>query len=239
VDSEIRAVRALSSADHDAMFELHACFFDNLKREYFDADLAEKDHVILLRAADRIVGFSTVKSSIEQVEDRTVAVVFSGDTIVHPDFWRRNALMPCFAAFMKRCLARYGSLPVYWNLVSKGCRTYLMLPSFFKRYYPSVSGPVDEFERRLTDWLGAQRFGGRYDPATAVALMDGQRDYLGARLAGIPAPNLTNRHVAFFLERNPGYVRGDELVCVAEVCESNLTGPALKMITVGDVRWVE
>jgi hypothetical protein len=239
VDAEVRARSRVSAADRDAMFALHSGSFDNLKREHFEDDLAEKDHVILMRAGEDLVGFSTIRTRLEAVEGRSVAVIFSGDTCVHPDFWRANALMPTFGAFLRRCLQRYAPAPVYWNLVSKGYRTYLMLPFFFRSYHPSAAGPSDPFEKRLADLLGTQLYGVRYDAASGVARLAGARDYLRTELAGVPPLLRDNRHVAFFLERNPGYGRGDELVCLARVCDENMTRPAVRLLDTPGVRWVE
>ena len=36
-------------------------------------------------------------------------------------------------------------------------------------------------------------------------------------------------HIAFFLERNPGFVRGDELVCLTRIDEQNLTPAGRRM----------
>jgi hypothetical protein len=239
VDVEIRSQPRMSAADRDAMFALHSRFFDNLQREHFDADLAEKQYVILLRAGGQVVGFSTIRAGVELFEDRSVAVIFSGDTCVNPDYWRHNALMPSFGAFLKKCLERYAPLPVYWNLLSKGFRTYLMLPFFFRCYHPCASAPSDPFERRLADSLGERLYGGRYDAGAGVARLGGERDFLRSELAGIPPLMRDNRHVAFFLARNPGYGRGDELVCLARVCEENMTRAAVRLLETPGVRWVE
>ena len=37
-------------------------------------------------------------------------------------------------------------------------------------------------------------------------------------------------HIAFFLATNPGHVRGDELVCLTELCDENLTRAGRRMI---------
>jgi hypothetical protein len=39
--------------------------------------------------------------------------------------------------------------------------------------------------------------------------------------------------VRFFLEKNPGYARGDELVCVAEISPGNMRGLARRMLLDG------
>ncbi len=47
------------------------------------------------------------------------------------------------------------------------------------------------------------------------------RECLRSDLAAPSATRLRNRHVRFFGEQNPGYLRGDELVCLAEYSLEN------------------
>lgn len=66
------------------MFDLFARHHRDVDRPHFDTDLAAKDTVILLRAGNRVAGFTTLAFSTIDVAARRVAVVFSGDTIVDP-----------------------------------------------------------------------------------------------------------------------------------------------------------
>ncbi len=45
----------------------------------------------------------------------------------------------------------------------------------------------------------------------------------------VPEGRLADPHVAYFLERNPGWVRGDELICLTEIAEGNLTPAGWRM----------
>ena len=48
-------------------------------------------------------------------------------------------------------------------------------------------------------------------------------DRLQEDLARIPDHKRENPHVRFFVDNNPGYPEGDELVCIARISASNLT----------------
>jgi hypothetical protein len=45
----------------------------------------------------------------------------------------------------------------------------------------------------------------------------------------LPSGRLADPHIAFFLERNPGWKEGDELVCLTEIAEENLTRAGRRM----------
>ncbi|MEQ1748451.1 MAG: hypothetical protein ABL974_03455 [Prosthecobacter sp.] len=47
---------------------------------------------------------------------------------------------------------------------------------------------------------------------------------LKAALAEVPEARQDDPHVRYFLERNPAYAEGDELVCLAEVSLANTHG---------------
>jgi hypothetical protein len=39
-----------------------------------------------------------------------------------------------------------------------------------------------------------------------------------------------NPHKNFFFKKNPGYIHGDELVCLTEIDEDNFTAAAKRML---------
>ena len=53
-----------------------------------------------------------------------------------------------------------------------------------------------------------------------------------------PEGRLADPHIAFFLEKNPGWIRGDELVCLTEPIEENLTPAGRRMWREGRVRLI-
>jgi hypothetical protein len=48
-------------------------------------------------------------------------------------------------------------------------------------------------------------------------------------LLDIPDGRAGDRDVAFFLGRNPGYVHGDELACLTQIADANLTAAARRI----------
>ena len=46
----------------------------------------------------------------------------------------------------------------------------------------------------------------------------------------LPAERQLDPHVDYFLARNPGHERGDELVCLTEIRAENLTPAGLRMV---------
>jgi hypothetical protein len=234
---EIRRVPLVSACLRDELYELHSSFYDNLLYNNFVADFAAKDWVILIRDGSRTVGFSTI--IVHEVGSVPGRFLFSGDTIVHPCFWRANLLLPAFAAFLRRTLQECGTVPLYWHLLSKGFRTYLFLPTFFRTYHPDKDGLYAALYRGILDAVCVEMFGTHYDRATGIVSFGGQRDYLGVELSRVPELRRTSPHIKFFLAANPLHRRGDELACITRVCPDNMKPLALRMVEGALATWVE
>ena len=48
-------------------------------------------------------------------------------------------------------------------------------------------------------------------------------DFLRENVVVLSEKHLKNKNIQFFLEKNPNYQKGDELVCLAEISFDNLT----------------
>ncbi len=120
------------------------------------------------------------------------------------------------------------SVPLYWFLICSGFRTYLYLSLFFREFYPRCDRPTPAFESSLLDTLGSTKFKQEY--RDGIVRVDRPRECLRRDLA-VPADHrLNNRHVRYFVERNPGYLRGDELVCITEFSPDNTRRIARRML---------
>lgn len=205
------------------MFELFARHYDNSERQRFEADLDAKTAAFVMRDPDRNVrGFSTLDLSVQTIGKRTYHVLFSGDTIVDPYFWGRNDFALRWIERAGLYAARRPEFPLVWFLIVKGHRTYRYMPTFAHRFYPNREAPLPQKAKVLRDRLARQRFGEDYDPETGVVAFAEPRDFLNSGLAFIPESQKRKRDVGFFLKQNPGYERGNELVCLCHLAPHNL-----------------
>lgn len=231
--SEVIAVPRITVALRDELFALFEAGYDRADRARFDDDLRGKDAAIVLRRHDgSVAGFST-QTVFEVVhEQRRVRVLFSGDTIIDPRNWGTQELVRAWCRFAGTVKGEAPDLPLYWLLISKGHRTYLYLPFFFGRFFPSCDDEPTRFERTLMHHLGRTRFGDRYDPETGLIDAGAPLDRLKAEIDSA-AQRSRNRHVAFFLARNPHYADGVELLCLTEINPSNMRSFARREAELG------
>jgi len=213
---------SLAAEVRDAMFALFAASYAGADRVRFERDLAEKQLVILLsaRAGGALRGFSTVH--VRELGDADApngggTLVYSGDTVIDRAYWGQKRLQLAFAALLVRLKLRRPGRPLYWFLISKGYRTYLLLANAFPRAVPRHDRPDDPALREIVDACAAARFGADYDAAAGVVRYAEAHERVRPGLAPLDTSLLANPHVRFFAERNPGHADGDELACLAEV----------------------
>jgi len=229
----------LSPEEEEQLFLLHARFFRNLDRDVFHGDLREKDWVITVSDGQDLVAFTTIRLYPETADGRSVFILFSGDTIVHPEYWSRNLLVPPFGAFVARLMEERSGEEIYWFLITKGHRTFMILPVFFKQFVPTLENDVPQGWKRILDTVAGLRYPDCYDPYTGIVSHCGQRDFLTPELIEVPESRREGRWVRFFLEKNPGYVRGDELCCLTQISRENIRPLGLKLLEFKDCLWPE
>lgn len=222
--SDIVLADSLDSTERGFLFELFKRYYDYVSWPSFDADLCEKDSVILLRdvRSGEIRGFSTQKVIRFAVGGSPQRAIFSGDTIIDPEFWGDQELVRGWCRYAGGVRAEEPGTPLFWFLVSKGYRTYLYLPLFFRRYYPSPIEPTPRFEQDVLDALATLKFADYYHRESGTLRFPDRRGNLTPDLAAIPPARLRDPRVRFFLARNPDYAGGTELVCVAEIAPENM-----------------
>jgi hypothetical protein len=217
-----------------AMFDLYDQYYDATSRPLFEADLRNKDYVVTLREpSGALAGFSTLAVLEAEIRGKPLRAVYSGDTIIDHAHWGTQALAFTWIRFAGTIKAQAPGLPLYWFLIVKGHRTYRYLSAFSIDFHPHWQRPTPDAARDVMDALARGRFGRAYDAGRGVVSFPQSRGHLKAEWAVIEPGEEARRDVAFFLRRNPGYVRGDELVCLTELAADNLRPLARRVFEQG------
>jgi hypothetical protein len=232
----------LTPTQRDAMFALLSTHFRGVTRERFEADLAEKNWVVLLEDdAGNLAGFSTFlhyRATLASAGGETVGVIYSGDTIMDPRAWSSSVLSRTWIDSVWRVHRAPGSEEagrLLWLFITSGFRTYRFLPVFWREFYPCHVRATPPEVASVMRELARERFGEQYEPAptSGGVVRFAHPQVLSESLRGIPEAKLADPHVAFFAAANPGHERGDELVCLTELSEANLTPAGWRMVLAG------
>ncbi len=216
-------IDSLDDALRRCMFALLEQYYDAVNMEQFLRDLESKTIAILLHDSDGdLQGFSTLELMYFETDDGPALAIFSGDTIISHQHWGEQQLSYAWCYYAGQVKKQYPDLPLYWFLIVKGHRTYRYLPAFTRKFYPNHREETPPALQRIVDQLATEKFGDAYRPAAGIVHFPQSRGHLRAEWAE-PADDVKIRpNVAFFLQANPGYISGDELVCLTELCEQNM-----------------
>ncbi len=229
LQGRVVAREMLDLGTRDAMFDLLTVHFAGVDRATFDRDLAEKSCAILLEDDARVLrGFSTMLVYESRVGGTPLSVIYSGDTIVERSWWGSPVLARTWIGAALKVAPAGEPREVYWLLLTSGFRTYRFLPVFFREFYPRFDVTTPAREAAVLDVLAGERFGRRYN-AKAGIVRFARPQVLTPDLLALPDGRMTDPHIAFFLERNSGFVFGDELVCLTRIDERNLTPAGRRM----------
>lgn len=227
----VRLVRRddLTSSETDALFGLLRRHFEGISRRRFALDLAEKQWVLIQEVDGVIQGFSTLLmyETVMPLIGRTT-VVCSGDTVTAAGARGTSSLPRGWIAAVRELHRRHAGGRLLWLLLTSGFRTYRFLPVFYREFWPRHDRPTPGGIKETMDLMSAQRWGSSYLSDPGIVRFP-EPQVLRSGPSDIRPGRLSDPHVAFFLELNPGWRNGDELVCLTEIAEGNLTDAGRRM----------
>ena len=215
LNSVVTQVDKLIAKQVESMYAIMEVYYTNTSYKAFTEDLKKKkDVVLLLDEQDNIRGFTTL--AVFSYDGQT-QLLYSGDTIVEKEYWGQHNLSQAWILNALEYAEKFAGI-TYWFLLSKGYKTYKYLTTFFNEYYPRVDKETPDGLQRIMDTFAKQQYGGKYRNGVWVA----GNDYLKDEYDNTDKSAKRDRNTAFFLEKNPGYMNGDELICLCEISVNNL-----------------
>jgi hypothetical protein len=230
-------VRPVSDLGHSvvaAMFDLYASYYDETSRDLFERDVRDKDYVVTLQTGSgKLAGFSTLAILDIELPEGSGKAIYSGDTIIDQPYWGTQALAFNWIRFAGSIKAQSPDQRLFWFLIVKGHRTYRYLSAFSIDFFPHWNVVTPPPAQQIMDVLAERRFGDHYDAHRGVVSFPQSRGHLKKEWQAMAPMERARPDVAFFLAKNPGYVRGDELVCLTELSAENLRPLARRVFLQG------
>ncbi|EWM54060.1 GNAT family N-acetyltransferase [Ruminococcus flavefaciens] len=216
----IKRIHEFTESEISELYELMDEFYENMDPEIFRHDFYAKDYCLVLEKNGRIVGFTTQKLMTVNVDGKEVKGVFSGDTIIHRDYWGDTELFRSFAQYWFRYAEEHGEL--WWFLICKGYKTYRILPLFWREFYPCRSCETPRDIKKIIDAYASALYPDEYNQTTGVVEYKSVKDCLRKGVADIDERRMKNKDIAFFCQVNPNWENGNDLVCLAKFDRSLL-----------------
>lgn len=212
-------VKNLDRHEVEEMYKLFSTYYDNHTLQTFEHDLFEKNHVILLRdTKDKsIQGFSTLLRVPLKKAGKNVIGVYSGDTVISKDYWGSGALGIEFLTYLWKLKMQKPGTAVYWFLISKGYKTYLLMANNFATHYPRYEEETPDVYKTLMKDFYEMKFGEHYHPDKDIISYEGKSCALKEHVADITPELMAQPRVTFFQNKNPHWKDGHELTCIAKM----------------------
>ena len=221
IRGQVKPIKEYTEEEIQVMYGLMNQFYDNTKESVFRKDFFEKDYCLsLYHETDGLVGFTTQKVLELQVDGRKVHGVFSGDTIIHKDYWGDMELFRIWADFWFDFAKQYEEF--YWFLICKGYKTYRMLPLFFSEFYPNYRSKTPHYEQSIMDTYASLLYGDDYNKDSGVMEYKNIKDKLKEGVADIGSRELEDSlgdHV--IVQRFFGVGTGEEAERAMEIAIKN------------------
>ncbi len=231
LSGKVIPIKEFSDDDISVMYGIMAQFYDDTDELVFRRDFYNKDHcLVLYNEKSEIVGFTTQKVMSVKVEGKDIYGVFSGDTIIHKDYWGDVELFRVWAKFWFEFAQKYDEF--YWFLICKGYKTYRILPLFWETFYPDYRHETPEYEKKIIDAYAGALYPDEYNPESGIIEYHSKKDKLKSGVSDIGEHELKNKDIAFFNKANPAHVKGNDIACLARIDKAFLKKRAERLLFV-------
>ena len=215
----LKYIHELDAALIERLFVLMDQNYNCVSFKAFTNDLANKQLIGLLKdETGEIQGFTTFAINPCNTGTAEYNILFSGDTIIAPAFWGTQELATGWCKTVGGLIAGSPQKKWYWFLLSKGHRTYMYLPLFFEKYYPAFDKNVEDDLFPIVNSCADAMYGSSWKPQDGVIRFEESHGELKDEFS---KTTKKNKHIQFFLERNPHFYKGDELTCMADLSVDN------------------
>jgi hypothetical protein len=232
--TSVIAIKNVTSSIIREMYNLYEQYYAGVDFITFKNDLSEKNYVLILHSDEaEIKGFSTLEIIQFDIEGLAARALFSGDTIIHHSHWGTQALSTAWCHLAGELKAEHPEMPLYWFLIVKGHRTYRYLPVFSHQFYPNYKMKTPASMQSIMDYLSHKKFAEAYQKELGTVCFKSSRGHLKEQWAEISPRHLKNPNVKYFMQLNPRYDQGEELVCLTELSEDNMRFIAKSMFQSG------
>jgi len=216
-------VEKLQSHQIERMYFVFSRYYQDTCLNKFKDDLLKKDSVFLLfdDTEHAIQGFSTIVNINLKIDEKKIRGVFSGDTVIEKKYWGQGTLGKAFLKYLFMQKVKSPFKPLYWYLISKGYKTYLLMANNFNTHYPRYEKDTPPMEQKILNAFGHNLYPKEYNIKTgliAFSSNDNLKDSLKTKAAPITEGMLNeNPKISFFNKKNPNWIKGDELACIAQM----------------------
>jgi hypothetical protein len=218
-------VCGISVNDIVEMHRLFAALHETADLPTFLHDLQTNDGAIIVRDGETkaIGGFITIKRVPLWDGQQQALGVLSGEAVLDPASCGEGALNDAFTRHLLYLWLTSRGVPLYWLLISRSYKAYMLMANNFASYHPRPDGHIDPKLQRLMRQYTETLSPGRYNEARGIVDAgdggQGLRDDVDPITATM---RLQDPVIDYFERSNPGWRIGHQLPCIGEISMSSL-----------------
>lgn len=177
-------------------------------------EFLEKKETIDLYATyvdnEEIVGFTGLCYKKIEVDGKRYMALYVGQTAI-PSAYRGKSLIQ--RTIIKLLFKHYTSHPFTTLLIWNNAvtyRPYLILSKGLKDYYPNTENEANTHYKNIQNKLGEIYYLKYYNPETGLVIKD--VNVMKAHEVNYTQKELSDAHIRYYLDRNPGSAQGHGLI---------------------------
>lgn len=217
IECQTIPIDLLSEKRSKEMWTLFKRHYVGITQDVFETDLRKKNQALLLFRNQQLIGFTSQQFC--QVESHQV--VYSGDIIIIPEARDIGT-----ASFFHHWATTVWNRCDWWCALSSGPRTFRIPFTFFHRVTPNQKKDETTQEIELRHLFARHTYGLQYNQNSGIVKLDNAYQ-LRESSAEIREDYPQG---AFFIESNPGWRNGDELVSLISLHANNWKPVAKRML---------
>ncbi|MFK7921018.1 MAG: hypothetical protein AB8H47_03630 [Bacteroidia bacterium] len=217
----------IDSTVQEQMWELYSQYY-NYSKESFLSRIPLNDHYSFYYKSDQLIGFTGLRVTPFRFESHWRLTIYYGQTIVHKAFRGKALMQKTGMKLMRRYWYYFLFAKVYFWCDALTYKPYLAFARTLDEYYPSPSHSKPPVIEKLMHHIGATHYGQLYQAHTGVVLKPEQ--YVRDPASKIKDADLSNPLIAYYHQRNPGYLEGNGLLTLAPVSSQNFAKIGMRII---------
>ncbi|MEL6588546.1 MAG: hypothetical protein AAFQ68_00615, partial [Bacteroidota bacterium] len=203
----------------EQMWELYSQYY-HYSKETFMERIPRNDHYALYYKGEQLVGFTGLRITPFRFDSRWRMTIYFGQTIVHKAFRGRALIQKTGFELLRRYWYYFLFAKVYFWCDALTYKAYLVFARTLEEYYPNPSHHRPNAIEKLMHHIGEKHYGECYQAHTGT--IQKPTKYVADPSTDIKSPDLSNPLIAFYQQRNPGYVDGNGLLTLAPVNAQNI-----------------
>jgi len=229
IDIDVRPTATLTPSELDEIWTVTDRYVETT-RDVYEKKLKALPEVGLWRTRDgELVGLVSLDVYRDAWNGRESIIFFTSSVVIAEAYRGRNLVVRTGLRMILREKLRRPWLPAYWFFDTFSYKSYLLLPRYFRHYWPRRDRDTPREVIAFVDHLARRRYGDDWISESGIVRRSGTKRLRGTT-APVDASTFADPHVRFFESRNPGHAEGDMLVCLAPLTLSNILGALTEAI---------